>query len=121
MRSLFNRGTACLTGAFKRFARRLKKSNLKNLKKVITYLENNRDYMKYHAYLKAGYPIGSGVVEGACRHAIKDRMELSGMRWEAEGAQAVLSLRTIYINGDWNAFIKHRVQTEQAALYGTAA
>jgi hypothetical protein len=108
-------------GAFKRLKKTLKKSNRENLETVITYLENNRDYMRYDEYLKAGYPIGSGVVEGACRHVVKDRMELSGMRWEAEGAQAVLDLRAIYINGDWDAFIEHRVQTEQATLYGVAA
>lgn len=76
--------------------------------------------MKYDECLAAGYPIGSGVVEGACRHVIKDRMELSGMRWDAEGAQVVLRLRTIYVNGDWKDFIQHRIEVEQATLYGTA-
>ncbi|HEY7617108.1 MAG TPA: ISKra4 family transposase [Terriglobales bacterium] len=108
-------------GAFKRLSRKLKKPRRRNLEKVITYLENNRIYMKYDQYLAAGYPIGSGVVEGACRHVIKDRMEQSGMRWEAEGAQAVLHLRTIYLNGDWRAFLQHRIETEQATLYGNAA
>ena len=108
-------------GVFKRFAKELTKLKRKNLEKVITYLTNNRIYMKYDEYLRAGYPIGSGVVEGACRHVVKDRMERTGMRWEAEGAQTVLNLRTIYINGDWDAFIKHRIQTEQTALHGSAA
>lgn len=110
-----------VAGAFKRLTTTLKKKSVrKNLEKVITYLKNNRDYMKYDEYLAAGYPIGSGVVEGACRHVIKDRMELSGMRWDAEGAQAVLHLRTIYVNGDWKDFIQHRIEVEQATLYGTA-
>ena len=108
-------------GAFKRFAKKLRKGKRNNLGKVITYLENNRNYMRYDKYLKAGYPIGSGVVEGACRHVVKDRMEQSGMRWEAEGAQAVLNLRAIHINGDWNDFIQHRIQTEQNRLYGLAS
>lgn len=108
-------------GVFKRFTKTLSGAKRTNLVKVITYLENNRAYMKYDEYLAAGYPIGSGVVEGACRHIVKDRMERSGMRWEAEGAQTVLSLRTIYINENWNDFIQHRIQTEQATLYGTAA
>lgn len=110
-----------VVGAFKRFAKKLRKAKRKNLERVITYFENNRNYMRYDKYLKAGYPIGSGVVEGACRHVVKDRMEQSGMRWEAEGAQAVLNLRVIHINGDWNDFIQHRIQTEQAAIYGLAA
>ena len=46
--------------------------------------------MKYDEYLAAGYPIGSGVVEGACRHLVKDRMERAGMRWHPDGAQAML-------------------------------
>lgn len=108
-------------GNFKRLRKGLTKAKRSNLEKVITYLQNNRQYMQYDDYLRAGYPIGSGVVEGACRHVVKDRMERSGMRWEAEGAQAVLDLRTIYLNGDWAAFIEHRIQTEQAALYATAA
>lgn len=107
-------------GVFKRLAKLLTK-NRGNLTKVITYLENNRPYLNYDTYLAAGYPIGSGVVEGACRHIVKDRMERSGMRWEAEGAQAVLNLRTIYVNGQWETFIQHRIETEQAALYGNAA
>lgn len=109
-----------VVGAFKRFTRNLSKANRKNLEKVITYFENNRGYMRYDKYLEAGYPIGSGVVEGACRHVVKDRMEQSGMRWEAEGAQTVLNLRAIHINGDWNAFIQHRIKTEQTTLYGLA-
>ena len=56
--------------------------------------------MKYDEYLAAGYPIGSGVVEGACRHLVKDRMEQTGMRWRIEGAQAILNLRAIYVNDD---------------------
>ena len=53
----------------------------KTVKEAADYFERNRDRMKYDEYLAAGYPIGSGVVEGACRHLVKDRMERSGMRW----------------------------------------
>ena len=65
----------------------------------------------------AGYPIGSGVVEGACRHLVKDRMEQAGMRWRIAGAQAILSLRALYVNDDWGSFHVHRIQTEQRKLY----
>ena len=74
--------------------------------------------MRYDEYLAAGYPIGSGVAEGACHHLVKDRMEGAGMRWEIEGAQAMLSLRALYLNGDWNSFIAYRIEAEQVALYG---
>jgi len=89
----------------------------KQLKTVITYLENNRDLMHYDYYLDCGYPIGSGVAEGACRHVVKDRMELTGMRWTVRGAQAMLDLRTVHINGDWDAFQQHRIKQQQQQLY----
>jgi hypothetical protein len=83
----------------------------------LTYFAVRADYMKYDEYLAAGYPIGSGVVEGACRHLVKDRMEQAGMRWRIAGAQAILSLRAIYVNDDWETFHAHRIQTEQRKLY----
>jgi hypothetical protein len=83
----------------------------------LTYFAARADYMKYDEYLAAGYPIGSGVVEGACRHLVKDRMEQAGMRWRIAGAQAILSLRAVYVNDDWDAFHAHRIQTEQRKLY----
>jgi hypothetical protein len=83
----------------------------------LSYFAARADYMKYDEYLAAGYPIGSGVVEGACRHLVKDRMEQAGMRWRIAGAQAILSLRAIYVNDDWEAFHADRIQTEQRNLY----
>lgn len=62
-------------------------------------------------------PTGSGVVEGACSHVVKDRMEQAGMRWQIEGAQAILNLRAIYVNDDWGAFHAVRIQTEQHKLH----
>lgn len=87
------------------------------LNTAIGYFENNRDHMRYDDYLASGYPIGSGVAEGACRHLVKDRMEQTGMRWTVEGAQALLSLRALYLNGDWTTFIDSRIQREQAEIY----
>jgi len=83
----------------------------------LAYFAARTEYMKYDEYLAAGYPIGSGVVEGACRHLVKDRMEQAGMRWRIAGAQAILSLRSIYLNDDWDAFHADRIQTEQRKLY----
>ena len=88
------------------------------VRETITYFENNQDHMRYDEYLAAGYPIGSGVVEGACRHLVKDRLELTGMRWERKGAQSMLHLRAIYLNGEWDQFVNYRIKNEQAALYG---
>jgi hypothetical protein len=92
----------------------------KRLSAIITYYVNNRDHMRYDQYLAAGYPIGSGVAEGACRHLVQDRMEGTGMRWSLAGAQAMLYLRAFYLNGDWTDYIEHRIAQEQFELYGQA-
>jgi hypothetical protein len=101
--------------------RQLNAEKRNRLTAAITYYDNNRQHMRYDQYLAAGYPIGSGVAEGACRHLVKDRMEGAGMRWTIEGAQAVLHLRALYLNGDWNSFVEHRIEREQSALYAQAA
>ena len=95
----------------------LSKPRREKVQQCLNYFAARCEYMKYDEYLTAGYPIGSGVVEGACRHLVKDRMEQSGMRWRIEGAQAVLSLRAIYLNGDWDAFHTTRIQAEQRKMY----
>jgi len=92
-------------------------SRKKQLAAAIGYLERNRRFMRYEQYLAAGYPIGSGVAEGACRHLVKDRMELTGMRWCVAGAQAMLNLRAVYINQQWDAFQQHRIEQERQRLY----
>lgn len=86
----------------------LSKRKQTTLKKVIRYLNNNRDYMHYQDYLAKGYPIGTGVIEGACRHLVKDRFERAGMRWSVAGAQVMLELRAVYLNGDWDDFQRFR-------------
>jgi hypothetical protein len=95
----------------------MSKHKCEKVEEYLYYFAERREYMKYDEYLAAGYPIGSGVVEGACRHLVKDRMEQTGMRWRIAGAQAVLSLRAIYTNDDWEAFHADRIQTEQRKLY----
>ena len=96
---------------------KLSAAKRRQLDRVITYLKNNRSHMRYDEYLSQGYPIGSGVIEGACRHVVKDRMEGTGMRWRIRGAQAVLSLRAVHINGDWQAFQSYRIRTSTAEFY----
>jgi hypothetical protein len=90
----------------------------KTVREAAAYFERNRDRMKYDEYLAAGYPIGSGVVEGACRHLVKDRMERTGMRWLPSGAQAMLDLRATSLNGEWDAFWDFHVTQEDERLYG---
>jgi len=121
LRMLLEGKVGYLVGGLRRKLASLCGVKRKRFLRVIGYLENNRSHMRYDEYLAAGYPIGSGVIEGACRHVVKDRMELSGMRWTVEGAQAMLYLRSIYLNGDWKEFDEHRIQTEQNTLFSKAA
>ena len=95
----------------------LSKPKCEKAQQCLNYFAQRCEYMKYDEYLAAGYPIGSGVVEGACRHLVKDRMEQTGMRWRIAGAQAILSLRAIYLNDDWSTFHADRIQAEQSTLY----
>ena len=91
------------------------------VKSAIEYLENNREHLKYDEYLAAGYPIGSGVAEGACRHLVKDRLEQTGMRWTVAGAQAMLHVRALYLNDEWEDYLEFRVEQEQDRLYNRDA
>jgi len=89
-----------------------------SLNQVIGYLERNRKHMRYEICLAKGYPIGSGVIEGACRNLINDRLELTGMSWTFQGAESVMRLRAVHINKDWEAFWTYRRQSERRRLYG---
>jgi len=89
------------------------------LKKVMNYLRNNREYMHYQDYLAKGYPIGTGVIEGACRHLVKDRFERAGMRWSKLGAQVMLNLRAVYLNGHWDDFQRFRRRRAHQQRYGS--
>lgn len=89
----------------------------KTITTVCGYLEANRERMRYDEYLRAGYPIASGAVEGACRHLVKDRMERAGMHWTVPGAQAMLDVRSIYVADLWDNYQKHRIQAETQRLY----
>ena len=97
--------------------RELKGTRRKTIEEVAGYLQRNHERMKYDEYLAKGYPIGSGVVEGACRHLVKDRLERTGMRWRPDGAQAMLDLRATYLNEEWESFWTYHVEQEDERLY----
>jgi hypothetical protein len=94
---------------------------LKQLKQACCYFENNASRMRYDEYLAAGYPIASGVIEGACRHVVVDRMEGTGMRWIMSGAQSMLNLRCIHVSGHWNDFMNYPIRREQNDIYPVKA
>ncbi len=73
--------------------------------------------MHYGYYLASGYPISTGLIEGACGSLIKDRADRSGSRWSADGIQAVLNLRAVMKNGDWEAYWGYYMRAEHEWLY----
>ncbi len=89
----------------------------KQLEKTANYFERNLPFMDYAAYLAQGWPIASGAIEGACWHFVKDRCELSGMRWSLTGAEQLLRLRAVAENDDWDAFHAYRKRQRHARLY----
>ena len=76
----------------------------KNIRKTLSYLQNKQAFMDYPRALANGWPIATGVIEGACRHLVADRMGITGARWGLEGAQAMLWLRAIAASGDTSAY-----------------
>ena len=75
------------------------------------YLENKQDYLDYPEFLAEGWPVASGLIEGAARWLIKDRMEVTGARWSIDGAEAVLKLRALVGSGDFDDYAEyHRSQ-----------
>ncbi len=95
-------------------------TQLQALHKTIGYYRRNLPYMHYDEYLARGWPIGTGVVEGACGHLVKDRMEQAGMRWTQDGAQAVLDLRAVRLNGDWEAYWQFHRERQHERCYGSS-
>jgi len=90
------------------------------LKRTLGYYQRNQPYMRYDEYLARGWPIGTGVIEGACGHLVKDRMEQAGMRWTQAGAQAVLDLRAVRLNQHWDAYWHVHRAAQHRRVYGLA-
>lgn len=88
-----------------RIERAGKKITLQDLaQEALTYFRNNESRIQYHEFLAKGYLIGSGAMEGACKHLVKERVHRSGMRWLPDGCMSVLRNRALIKSGDWDAF-----------------
>lgn len=85
--------------------------------KAAQYLNNNADFIHYDQALAAGWPIASGVIEGAARHLIADRLDITGSRWSVPGAEALLILRAVISNDDFPAYWRYHVAAERQRLY----
>lgn len=100
-------GKAGLMAGGMRRSATLKKFTDKQRKPVdtcATYLKNKASYLKYDRYLDLGFPIATGVIEGACRHLVKDRMDITGAKWRLTSAEAVLRLRALRSSNDFDEY-----------------
>lgn len=108
-------GKSSLTAAGMRRSATNKKfaqTKRKNIDKCAKYLLNLSSYLNYLDYLNHGYPIATGVIEGACRHLIKDRMGITGARWGLNGAEAILKLRSLKVSGEFDDYWEFYEQQE---------
>ena len=83
----------------------------------VRYLTNNTEYLRYDQALASGWPIATGVVEGACRHLIGDRLGITGSRWGIEGAEAILRLRAVIDNGDFETYWAFHLRREHYRVH----
>ena len=81
------------------------------------YLDNKKDYLDYATALQKGWPIATGIIEGACRHIVKDRMDITGARWGLEGAEAILRLRAVIASGDFDAYWRFHLRREHERIH----
>jgi hypothetical protein len=86
---------------------RRKHPDLADVDRAVTYLENNRQHMKYDKALEKGWPIATGLIEGSCRYVIEDRFGITGARWSPEGAETILKIRAVVVNGDLDDYMDY--------------
>lgn len=84
--------------------------DLGDVDRAVTYLTNNHQHMRYDKALAHGWPIATGLIEGACRHVIEDRFGLTGARWSPNGAEDILKIRAVVVNGDLDAYLAYYKQ-----------
>ncbi len=88
-----------------------------NADRCANYLLAKRDYLNYPQALEQGWPIATGVIEGACRHLVKDRLDLTGSRWGLNGAEAILKLRALRSNGDFDEYMTFHLDSERHRVH----
>ncbi len=96
---------------------RLTKKKRHNADSCATYLTNKSPYLDYPSALAAGWPIATGIIEGTCRYLVADRMDITGARWSIEGAEAVLKLRAVRTNGDFDSYWKFHLDHERQRVH----
>jgi hypothetical protein len=101
-----------VAAALRAAAAGLGKTKRATAEKTARYLENKAPWLDYPAALAAGWPISTGVIEGACRHLVKDRMDITGARWGIQTAEAILKLRALHANGDFDDYWTYHLERE---------
>jgi hypothetical protein len=95
----------------------LPRGKRKKADQAARYLTNKAPYLDYPTALAAGWHIATGVIEGSCRYIVKDRMDITGARWSAQGAEAVLKLRAVRANGDFDSYWEHHLRHERRRVH----
>lgn len=95
----------------------LSKTKRKGADTAAAYLTSKAPYMDYPRALAGGWPVATGVIEGACRYVVKDRMSLTGARWGLAGAETVLKLRAIRANDDWQQYWCYHLAQERRRIH----
>jgi hypothetical protein len=84
---------------------------------AIRYLTGHAEFFRYDHALEQGWPIATGVIEGACRHLIGDRLDITGARWGLAGAEAILKLRAVISCGDFLAYRRYHLDREHQRIH----
>jgi len=105
---ILNGKSSVTAGGMKRSAtnKKFDQTKRENIDKCAKYLLNLSSRLDYQEYLKHGYPIATGVIEGACRYLVKDRMGITGARWGLNFASAILKLRSLFVRGEFDDYWK---------------
>jgi hypothetical protein len=118
-RRVLSGGSSVVAGAIRRTAtrRHLAGDVRKRVDACANYLIRKRPYLNYPHALEHGWPIATGVIEGACRHLVKDRLDLTGARWGLSGAEAILGLRAVVANGDFEEYWAFHLRQEHRRVH----
>jgi hypothetical protein len=111
---------AAIAAALRAAAAPLGRARRATAGKTAAYLEAKAPYLDYPAALANGWPIATGIIEGACRHLVKDRMDITGARWGTETADAILRLRALTTNGDFDDYWDWHLDREHERNYPPA-
>jgi len=108
---------AAIAAALRAAAAGLGRARRATAARTAGYLESKAPYLDYPKALANGWPIATGVIEGACRYLVKDRMDITGARWGTQTADAILKLRALVTNGDFGTYWDWHLDREHERIY----